>query len=287
MNKEVCIRFKNVREWLPRESIEVNNINDNENLKKYCDKGSCDGPFDKISAGCLYLFDEFFADYSQFNSVANRNINIVDYILIWLGYMLNLTIAEGNGSIETFYETYINNGDTDNKYNKLIEGVTGYQTYNELVDIKEDLMSIDIKAMSKFYDAFILLCDICTGVDENSSNCDNNLEKAKKFAKKYDELNEDYYNGRNSPYNQLLSTLSYDYYNLKSICNDFPLLPTYSRKFVIKSTLISIGFIFVAVSIFLGIAYKYSLLGFRKRFKKQQIRERIKNIKKKMTNNIC
>ncbi|ETB63194.1 hypothetical protein YYC_00267 [Plasmodium yoelii 17X] len=253
MNKQVCKKFQDVSKWLSHEVIEGINKNIDENLKKYCDKGSCGDPFEKVNAGCLYLFDAFFAGYSQFNSVANRNINIVDYILIWLGYMLNLTIAKDNGSIETFYNTYINN---DRKYNTKIKDVTGYQTYNELIYIKEDLMSIGIKAMSKFYDAFILLCDICNGVDENSSNCGNYLEKANEFAKKYDELNEDYNNGRDNPYNQLLSTLSNDYYNLKSICYDFPLLPTYSRKFVIKSTLIPIAFIFVAVSIFLGIAYK-------------------------------
>ncbi|EAA17921.1 putative yir3 protein [Plasmodium yoelii yoelii] len=253
MSVEVCKRFESIRKWLSYEVIVGIHKNFDENLNKYCDKGSCDDPFEKVNAGCLYLFDEFFGGFTPFNSVANRNINIVDYILIWLGYMLNLTIAKDNGSIETFYNTYINN---DRRYNTKIKDVTGYHTYNDLIYIKEDLMSIDIKTMSKFYDAFILLCDICTGVDENSSNCGNYLEKAKKFVEIYDEFNEDYYNGRDSPYNQLLSTLSDDYYNLKSICYDFPLLPTYSRKYVIKSTLIPIAFIFVAVSIFLGIAYK-------------------------------
>ncbi|CDS45046.1 YIR protein [Plasmodium yoelii] len=352
MNKEVCKRFNNVWEWISDGLVVGINTNINKNLEKYCDNGSCDDPFGKVNAGCLYLFDEFFAGFTQFNSVAKRKINIVDYILIWLGYMLNRIKNNENDIIYSFYNTYINNDDKDNKYNKIITGVTGYETYNELVDKKEDLMSIDIKVMSRFYDAFILLCDICTGVNENNSNCDNNLgkaeefvekydelnedyynginspnelvdkkedlmsidikdmskfydtfillcdictgvneeqqncnklsEKANEFAKKYDELNEDYYNGIYSPYNQLLSTLSDDYYNLKSICYDFPLLPTYSRKYVIKSTLISIGFIFVAVSILLGIAYKYSLLGFRKRSQKQCLRERIKNIKKKL-----
>ncbi|VTZ77942.1 PIR protein [Plasmodium yoelii] len=279
MSVEMCKRFKNVREWLSYDVVVGNNTNINEKLKNYCDNGSCDASFGKVNAGCLYLFDELFKDYEKFNSVAKRKINIVDYILIWLGYMLNLIKMNENATIDLFYETYINN---DQKYNIKINGVTGYKTYNELVDKKEDLMSIDIKDMSKFYDAFILLCDICTGVNEEKKNCDNYLEKAEEFVEKYDELNEDYYNGINSPYNQLLSTLLDDYYNLKSICYDFPLLPTYSRKFVIKSTLISIGFIFVAVSIFLGIAYKYSLLGFRKRSQKQCLRERIKNIKKKL-----
>ncbi|EAA17919.1 putative yir3 protein [Plasmodium yoelii yoelii] len=258
MSVEMCKRFKNVREWLSYDVVVGNNTNINEKLKNYCDNGSCDASFGKVNAGCLYLFDELFKDYEKFNSVAKRKINIVDYILIWLGYMLNLIKMNENATIDLFYETYINN---DQKYNIKINGVTGYKTYNELVDKKEDLMSIDIKDMSKFYDAFILLCDICTGVNEEKKNCDNYLEKAEEFVEKYDELNEDYYNGINSPYNQLLSTLLDDYYNLKSICYDFPLLPTYSRKFVIKSTLISIGFIFVAVSIFLGIAYKILCCG--------------------------
>ncbi|VTZ80319.1 PIR protein [Plasmodium yoelii] len=279
MNVNVCEKFQDVRKWLSYEVIVGNSANINEKLKNYCDNRSCDGIFDKINAGCLYLFDEFFAGFTQFTSVANRKINIVDYILIWLGYMLNLNKINENGTIDLFYETYINN---NQKYNKIITGVTGYKTYNELVDIKEDLMSIDLKDMSKFYDAFILLCDICTGVNENNSNCDKNLEKAIKFVEIYDELNEDYYNGIYSPYNQLLSTLSNDYCNLKNKCNQFPTLPTYSRKFVIKRTLIPIAFMIVALSIFLGIEYKYSSIGFRKRSQKQCLREKIKNIMKKM-----
>ncbi|CDS44205.1 YIR protein, partial [Plasmodium yoelii] len=226
MNVKVCEKFENVRKWLSYEVIVGNSANINEKLKNYCDNGSCDGIFDKINAGCLYLFDEFFAGFTQFTSVAKRKINIVDYILIWLGYMLNLNKINENGTIDLFYEAYINN---DQKYNTPIDGVTGYKTYNELVDIKEDLMSIDINDMSKFYDAFILLCGICTGVNEEKKNCDKYLEKAKKFVETYDALNEDYYNGEGSPYNQLLYTLSNDYCNLKNKCNQFPTLPTYSR----------------------------------------------------------
>ncbi|VTZ79216.1 PIR protein [Plasmodium yoelii] len=281
MDKEVCERFKNVRGWLSHELIVGNITNIDGNLKKYCGNGSCDDPFGKINAGCLYLFDEFFAGFKQFTSVAKRKINIVDYILIWLGYMLNLNKINENGTIDLFYETYINNDDTDNKYNQEIDDVAAYTSYKDLIDKKENLMSIDINDMSKFYDAFILLCDMYIKLEKNS-NCDNYLEKAKKFAEAYDVLNEDYYNGEGSPYNQLLSTLSNDYCNLKNKCNQFPTLPTYSRRFVIKRTLIPIAFMIVAVSIFLGIEYKYSSLGFRKRSQKQCLREKIKNIMKKM-----
>ncbi|EAA15317.1 putative yir4 protein [Plasmodium yoelii yoelii] len=253
MNVEVCKRFKNVREWLSYDVVVGIDTNFDKNLKKYCNEGSCDGIFDKINAGCLYLLDQFYKDCGVTPSPARNNINIVDYILIWLGYMLNLNKINENVTTEFFYETYIYNGQ---KYNERIKDVTGYQTYNDLIYIKEDLMSIDIKDMSKFYDAFILLCDICTGVNEEKQNCNNFSEKANEFAKKYDELNEDYYNGEGSPYNQLLSTLSNDYCNLKNKCNQFPTLPTYSRRFVIKRTLIPIAFMIVALSIFLGIEYK-------------------------------
>ncbi|EAA19884.1 putative yir4 protein [Plasmodium yoelii yoelii] len=253
MNKEVCEKFKNVREWLPHELIEGNNTNIDENLKKYCDKGLCEDSFEKINAGCLYLFDALFGSSQLFNSVAKGNTNIVDYILIWLSYMLNLTKNEESASIEPFYKAYIN---TDKKYNNKIGNVTAYNSYKDLIDKKEDFISIYVKDMSKFYDAFVLLCYIYIKVNEEGLNCYSFSEIANDFAKKYDELNENYNNGKDSPYNQLLSTLSNDYCNLKNKCNQFPTLPTYSRRFVIKRTLIPIAFMLVALSIFLGIEYK-------------------------------
>ncbi|CDR19174.1 YIR protein, partial [Plasmodium yoelii] len=207
------------------------------------------------------------------------NIYIVQYILIWLSYVLSLIESDETDNRTSFYNKYINGGD---KYNKNIDDVTAYKNYKDLIDKNNYILSMDMSIISKLYDAFSTLCDICIGVNGESSNCDNYLEKVKKFVEIYDEFNEDYNNGKDSPYNQLLSTLSNDYNNLKNVCNGFPSLPTYPRRLIIKNTLISIGFIFVAVSIFLGIAYKYSLFGFRKRFQKQKLREKIKNIMKKM-----
>ncbi|SCL84244.1 Plasmodium variant antigen protein Cir/Yir/Bir, putative, partial [Plasmodium chabaudi adami] len=51
----------------------------------------------------------------------------------------------------------------------------------------------------------------------------------------------------------------------------------------IASKLIPALLIF-AIPLFLGIAYKYSLFGFDKRLQRQYIREKLKKIKKKMTN---
>ncbi|VTZ78188.1 PIR protein [Plasmodium yoelii] len=280
MNKETCKTFAPLRNVISNSDKGVTyQFTTDEDYKNYCTNENCDNDTDKMNARCLHIFDAFFKDKSTFENDAKGNIYIVQYILIWLSYVLSLIESNEAGNRTSFYNKYING---DEKYNKNIDDVTAYKNYKDLIDKNNYILSMDMSIISKFYDAFILLCDICIGVDEDRSNCDNYLEKAKEFAKKYDELNEDYNNGKGSPYNQLLSTLSNDYNNLKNVCNDFPSLPTYSRRLVIKNTLISIGFIFVAVSIFLGIAYKYSLFGFRKRFQKQKLREKIKNIMKKM-----
>ncbi|VTZ78189.1 PIR protein [Plasmodium yoelii] len=285
MNKEVCEKFKTVTTNLEYDSNTKNyKFKDNTDFKEYCTDDNCDNDLDNISAGCLFLFNEIFGNSTSFSFIAKGNTNIVEYIMIWLSYMLNFKKIEENDTIKNFYEAYIN---SDNRYITDINNVSGYKNYKDLIDKKEDLMSIYVKDMSKFYYVFTLLCMMYVEFDEERPNCYKFSEIANDFAKKYDELNENYNNGKDSPYNKLLSTLSNDYNNFKNKCNDpefsnFPSLPTYSRRLVIKNTLISIGFIFIAVSIFLGIGYKYSLFGFRKRFQKQCLRERIKNIKKKL-----
>ncbi|SCL81644.1 Plasmodium variant antigen protein Cir/Yir/Bir, putative, partial [Plasmodium berghei] len=115
-------------------------------------------------------------------------------------------------------------------------------------------------------------------------------------------------------------TLSTDYDNIKNECKDaqcsnFPILPaikttqnatngpkqasetisitnsikTSSQTSEVTSSSSSIGnklftvlSIFGAIAFFLGISYKYSLFGRRKRAQKQYLREKIKNIKKRM-----
>ncbi|VTZ76100.1 PIR protein [Plasmodium yoelii] len=279
MNKQVCEQFQEVRNSLPDQLDSSGNyqFKNEDFLNKYCDSKNCISDYDKISAVCLYLFDAFFGSLELFNYVVKRNTNIVDYILIWLSYMLNLTKIGNDNSINPFYNQYIYNGE---KYNEKIKNVTDYENYLELIEKNHDLMNIN--DMHKFYEPFKILCNMYIEFNKQGTNCENYLKDAKKFVEKYDELNEDYNNGKDTSYNQLLSTLSNDYCNLKNKCNQFPTLPTYSRRFVIKRTLIPIAFMIVALSIFLGIEYKYSSLGVRKRSQKQCLREKIKNIMKKM-----
>ncbi|ETB63523.1 hypothetical protein YYC_00047, partial [Plasmodium yoelii 17X] len=132
MNKEVCKKFQDVRTSLSDE-LEGNGIpefNDDSFLNKYCYFGKCNSDFDRINAGCLYLLEAFFKDSSVFESIAKNNINVVEYILIWLSYMLNLNKSEGHDNIRDFYNFKINSHD---EYKNVINGVRHYENYKGLI----------------------------------------------------------------------------------------------------------------------------------------------------------
>ncbi|CDS44690.1 PIR protein [Plasmodium yoelii] len=326
MNKEVCKRFENVREWLPDKLIDGNyQFNDNNSLNNNCNSNDfsnnyCNNiefsdflcnidfksDFEKISAGCLYLLDEFIKDCGVDPPPARNNINIVDYIMIWLSYMLNLKESEKD-NITCFYGTYVYYCD---KYKEKINELTDYKSYMGLIDTKMDMLNMNSKILSKFYKAFKLLCEMYTEFDEKKKDCTKCLGKANEFVETYKELN-DPDNTKYDGYCQAWSTLSNDYKNLKNECNDDKFLPEIdttetdakcseetskknnvagyeqfsedtSSSSSIASKLIPVLLIFVAIPILLGIAYKYSLFGFRKRFQKQKLREKIKNVKKRM-----
>ncbi|CDU17373.1 uncharacterized protein PY17X_0800700 [Plasmodium yoelii] len=307
MNKQMCKRFKDVREWISDELKGKENyeIKDDTPLNNYsCNiNNNCQRDFDKISAGCLYLLDEFIKDCGVNSSPVKNIINIVDYILIWLSYMLNLTNSEGESNITCFCREYIYYCD---KYNNKINELTDYDNYKDLLDKKNYVLNMDSYDVPKFYEAFKLLCEMYTEFDEKKKDCTNCSEKASQFVEKYKKLYKDHIT-KDSSYSKVLCTLSNDYdnfkkkYNESDCCESSP-LPTIEKEKIpeicfeqtaqisedtsssssIASKLIPVLLIFAAIPIFLGIAYKYSLFGFRKRFKKQYLREKINNIKKKM-----
>ncbi|ETB59036.1 hypothetical protein YYC_03328 [Plasmodium yoelii 17X] len=292
MNKEVCKRFENVWKDFPDTlSNEKYQFKGGEFLNKYCTGNSCDGDLDMISAGCLYLLNEFFKNSSVFRSVAKNNINIVEYIMIWLSYMLNLKKNEGSESLNYFYTTSIDN----DKYKTSIDKVGDCNNYKDLIDKKKYFLDIDKNIISNLYDAFKSLCKMYTGFDESTSNCTNCSQHAQNFAEKYKELNKESNIPNNRSYNKLVYTLSNDYNNLKincKNCSSFPeiepsiyaLTSEDTSSSSIGNKLISVLSILVAIAFLGGISYKYSLFGFRKRFKKQQIKEKMKNIKKRINN---
>ncbi|ETB56118.1 hypothetical protein YYC_05847 [Plasmodium yoelii 17X] len=271
MNKEVCTLFFAVRGWFPDKlkNGDYQFIDDNK-YKQHFNKDSYDD-IDKINGWCLFLFNGIFMDSYLYEYYANSNINFVGYILAWLSYKLNQKTNNGISNLMDFYADHMQN---INEYQTPIEGVTDYTNYIELINKNKDLLNINFEDMSKFYEAFILLCDMYDGLDDVNPKCEKYLECDNEFLKKYEELKKYSSTSGSNSYIQMLSILSNSYDNLKSKCNNFSSLLTYS--------LISIAFIFVAIPIFLGISYKYSLFGFRKRLQKQYLREKLKNIKKRM-----
>ncbi|EAA15608.1 putative yir4 protein [Plasmodium yoelii yoelii] len=287
MNKEVCEKFENLWDKFPDKLDSSNNYQfQTENfLDGYCGSNSCDTDFEKINGGCLYLFNKIFGTSELFKSVANSNINIVEYIMIWLTYMLNLKNQVGNKTNPIFfYETTINN----DKYKNSIPDVTEYKNYKDLIDKKKYFLDMDKKIISNFYEAFKLLCEMYNEFDDKTSYCSKSSEKANKFVKKYDELNKDHSITGNNSYNQLLSTLSKDYDNFKNKynntqCSKSSPLPTIEKTKIsaqktvqisedtsssssITTRLFTVLSIFGAIAFFLGISYKVNNKEFKNYF---------------------
>ncbi|SCL95407.1 Plasmodium variant antigen protein Cir/Yir/Bir, putative [Plasmodium chabaudi adami] len=288
MNENMCKIFEVVWEDFPDE------LDSDGNYKfdaiGFCDTycgndcdNNCNNDIDKINAGCLFIFNSLFGDSDSYMNNAKSNMNITQYILAWLSYMLGLK-NDNNINLNYFYNEYINK---IKEYNIVITGAESYyNSYKDLIDQKENFMKMDKNIIFKFYDAFKSLCIMYNEINEDTTHYDKCLEKANAFAEKYTELKEDYNIDKDSSYNELLSILSNDYDSFikkhGTLCSDLPSLSDYSRSSATKNTLIPVLSIFVAIPFFFGIAYKYSLFGFDKRHQRQYLREKIKKIKKKM-----
>ncbi|EAA22026.1 hypothetical protein YYC_02830 [Plasmodium yoelii 17X] len=308
MDVEICKKFQDVREYLS-DCLHTSGsykFNDAEFLNNHCYGKQCYSDYDRLNAGFIYFFNEFFGNLNSFNVNPKKKPDIVDYIIIWLSYMLNLKKSEGQDIIKDFYNNYINDSD---KYNKEINGVSDYEIYKDIVNKKKDLMNMDKSIISELYDAFKKLCTMHLEYDEESRDCNKHSGKAKEFVEKYKQLKENSSITKDSPHYKLLITLSNDYDNFKKKCSDvsckdIPPLQSIEKTEItedfsghtskqafgltvkssevasssssITNNLFIVLSIFAAIPIFLGIAYKYSLFGFRKRTPKHHLRENIK-----------
>ncbi|VTZ79252.1 PIR protein [Plasmodium yoelii] len=308
MDKTLCEQFDTLRNYLPDElqKHESVDLNKNENIKNYCYNGeseerTCKTDLDKIKAGCLWLFEQLFVKNKK------SNINIVQYIVIWLSYKLNQKKYDGINDLNDFYKKCIENNthyteckqdgkDCSNSLNSN----TGYNNYKEIINGRKNLLSTNIKNMSKIYDAFKPLCKMYTELNANSTISKESLENANKFVEKYKELNSNSDNTKDEVYYQVLSTLSSDYNNLKDYCDsnsidcsEITFLTstnteengvqsseescdvTSSSLSIVKKLILAL-LIFSVISIFLGIFFKCSLFVLRKRAQKQYLREKLK-----------
>ncbi|VTZ71924.1 PIR protein [Plasmodium yoelii] len=242
-------------------------------FNSYCPYNSCDTDDKKVSS-------TFIALLTLFNSINNENLDsdkLVEYAILWLSYRLNQKTQNGTTKLDDFYTNHVV---TNNKYEENI--TTDNKINKDVINNKIESMNIDIKDISNFYDAYKSLCNMYSEFDpEENTECKTCLENAGELFEKYEKLKNALDINKGSSYYKLLSSLSNDYkifvnkYNSLECSHSSPLVAC-PRSSVTKNILITIAIIFVAASILLGVSYKYSLFGFRKRFQKQKLRENLK-----------
>ncbi|CDS44335.1 PIR protein [Plasmodium yoelii] len=324
LNSRVCGEFESIWKIFPDDLNASGEYSvGGGTIKNYCPNRKCDSDINKIDAGCLWLFNQFYGGSYNFSNYADDNIHIVVFIMIWLGYKLNQKLNKEFPNLKDFYSKHIQNA---NEYNKTIDDVEGYISYIDLINKNDNVINISNENMSKLYDLFKNLCKMYNDISKISNNNKKYIEYANKFADEYKKLfNDNDNNVEGSSYKQILSRLSseYTYFRnsyVKSIkqgtipelitekttqisvsnhegTQDVSLseMPISSSEIEVSSSkdkvsdsdsgspsssilnkLISIPFIFVATLILLGIAYKYSLFGIRKRSQKQHLRNKLK-----------
>ncbi|SCL92430.1 Plasmodium variant antigen protein Cir/Yir/Bir, putative, partial [Plasmodium chabaudi adami] len=210
-----CRKFDNVWNDFPESVGEDGNykFTDDGYSENLFTKKICDNDIDKVNAVSFWLFVKSFGDDSSFTKNVDGNTNIFHYIMIWLIYTLKL---KSDDKVMEFYNKCINVGED---YISSIKDTNAYDIYKKLIDNKLFLMNRDIKDISIFYDALKSLCKMYNEFGDDDSSCTENLDYAKKFAKKYEILlNNNDTDTEDSLYSQILSILSTDYDNFVKKC---------------------------------------------------------------------
>ncbi|SCL90020.1 CIR protein, partial [Plasmodium chabaudi adami] len=255
------------------------NSEDFPSLNKYCpfvnngNEQKCSSYEELIISAFITLLVSFIS--SNGNEYLDSD-NFAEYIILWLCYQLNKKTKISIDNLNEFYNNYIKG--IENYSNKLEDAKT-YNSCKDITNKKIDLKNIDIKEMSKIYEAFEKLCKLYTECDENNNNCTSCSENAQNFVSEFQKLNENRNITENDSYSQILSTLFNDYNNFKddfykncSQCSDIATLPDIilpqssvqdkiessgftSPSSSIEKTLIPVLLAF-AIPLFFGIAYK-------------------------------
>ncbi|ETB61207.1 hypothetical protein YYC_01146 [Plasmodium yoelii 17X] len=302
MDDTLCGKFGVLRTYLPDELGKNGTLDfdDNKDLTQYCpekDSGGneCNDNLDKITAGFLWLLEQCYRALKHKTHGTNSVNAFYIYIISWFSYKLKQIEGEEFTTINKFYTKNIKDS---GKYKKFIREAYTVGELKEFMDERTDLMNINIEDLSKFYDAFKLICSVYGNVAQNQIS-DTLSNDATSFVDKYIELNNNH-NIEDIARSKILPVLLTDYDNLKNSCTkkganckDLLFLPDITTKMSALSSrdtssssigkrLFTVLSIFGVIAFFLGISYKYSLFGFRKRAQKQKLKEKIKNIKKRM-----
>ncbi|CDS44256.1 PIR protein [Plasmodium yoelii] len=296
MDDDLCGKFDFLRTYLPDDldkSVSLE-LKDHKSLKNYCPitgsgENECDNNLGKITAGFLWLLEQCYSISKNKKYKENNTNAFFLYMISWFSYKLNQIRGHDSTKINDFYTKHVINS---HKYDNFTNTAYRFTELKEFIDERKDLLNINIDDLSKFYDAFKLLCNIHGNAAKSASGMTLSND-ATHFFNEYTELNNDS-KIEGTARNKILPVLSTDYDKLKNKYNDFPSIPEIiadisaltsehaSSSSLIGNRLFTVLSIFSAIAFFLGISYKYSLFGFRERAQKQYLREKIKNIKKKM-----
>ncbi|ETB59037.1 hypothetical protein YYC_03329 [Plasmodium yoelii 17X] len=269
MEKDICPKFDLLRTYLPDNLGDVpkSELKEIKEYKDYCPDDDCNTEIEQITIGFLWLLGKC---YYEFKSKSHNNTNaFFIYLVSWLSYKLNQN--KGN-NFTTINDFFTNNVISNGKYSKFTNEAFKISDLDEFMKERTDLLNMNIKDMSKFYDAFKLLCIM---YDNYSTNKDNKtlLNSANDFVKVYASLNNDR-NIEDTVRNKILPVLSTNYDHFKNNCNrngvkckDFlSLSEIETNLFALTSEdtsssstgnkLFTVLSIFGAIAFFLGISYK-------------------------------
>ncbi|VTZ80403.1 PIR protein [Plasmodium yoelii] len=282
-------------------------------FKQYCPDENCSNDIDKFNAGCLWILNAFFGNFGI--SLNNDNYkDAVVCIMLWLSYKLSLKSHDGINTLKEFYSKHIETNEKyivskvyNNKfkgYKNIIDQIKEYLDIDisfasKFYELLKLLCSMDTAYTEK-------------NSDKISENANKFIEKYQKLLDNDNNTEGSPYNKilfvLSNYYN------NFDKYRIENgTSTDRPQLPTKKRDEHVEvvgskeikisessketgtsnivttdpsydttfsdsslvSKLIPALSIFVAIGIFLGIAYKYSLFGFRKRSQKH-LRKKLK-----------
>ncbi|CDS44936.1 PIR protein [Plasmodium yoelii] len=311
---KLCQKFDNSRKGFP-DKLNGSGEYDFKGglLKKYCPNNQCESDTDKINAGCLGLFIDMFGTHGSSFSLRTYKDEAA-CILIWLGYILTLKPHNEITSLMDFYSNYMQNYEKYTEhiianqiyknYKEIIDAIKEYMNidisnmakFYELLKLLCDMNSTYTKDKSteclqhanKFVDEYRMLLNDDKNIDNSTyskvlrvvSNYYNNFEKGRDFSKieitfptlptkKTTPKVEVEGSDRTKKVESLSGTGKSD--NTMTTLSSNTTLSSSS----ILNKIIPVLSIFGAIAVFLGISYKYSLFGFRKRSQKH-LREKLK-----------
>ncbi|EAA18017.1 hypothetical protein YYC_05063 [Plasmodium yoelii 17X] len=312
---KVCQKFENFRRLFPDELKNSKQYDfNNGTFKSYCSNNKCDNDTDIVNAGCLWLINEFFGKAGTSVDKHTYKDDLV-CIMIWLSYKLNLKTFDNITTLKDFYSNHIEknteytsrnvNDQTYGSYKSIIDTIKEYMDINisnmskfyELLKLLCNMYNAYKNAKSndfsehanKFVSKYKEFLD-----DENNIDNSSYDKVLCIFSKYYNDFGKGTRFSNIStdrpplPTEKTAKKVEVEGYNETKIgesssetgqSDHETTIPSYDTTLSglsLVNKLILVLSILAAIAISLVISYKYSLFGFRKRARKQYLRENLK-----------